>query len=1280
MKHVSKRILSLLLTLVLAISLVTPALGVDLDADATVQDAVKALLEDSGLTAEQLGDYPADYNALAESLGMIEDKDDQDALDAAVTDAQLAEMEAIAGRLKEAVNADALVPYFENGLAQPIFPYTSGCVSTEDFSGVGGDPASEEAYSNANSDIIRYMVYVETNYDTDGDGKLDLVKALVQVPRSAAEGNYKAATIFEARPYITGCTPLYGDADGYVDGATFDVDSLYSQPDPREPAGDPVGTMEFAAEADSNDWYYWNPYEDMYDYEDLTWYDYFLVRGYAVVESGGIGTRDSEGFETCGTDLEIDAFKCIVEWLNGERVAYTDKTSNIPIEADWSAGSVGTTGRSYAGTTQFGLATTGVAGLKTVVPVAGISSWYEYTNAQGISTRRSPNYVDMLAMYCAGRYLDDEDWNQLFPTYGSYMYQLKQDQLSHAGDYAGAGDDNTWSSRDYTLNWANIKIPALIVHGVNDYNVRTKMSDQMYQAFTKAGQDVKFIFHQDGHLTPAYPAGELEFEVGGRMYDEILNQWFTHYLYGQDNGAEDLPAVLAQNNDDPDSWTEYDNWEAAEDLVLNGTSDSDVTISSDYAGIGVSNQNWQSVFTTDSTASSAMFVSDVEQDTVVKGAVAVSFTASVSNVDKDDAPRGAAVDHDSYVDPATFGLDHDNFAGVLGSTGGNIAIPDAELIDRDSLMVSAMLVDLNGGETFPTCNTAGCYVPKTVLAEDGVWMGGGVDKFDFVKLNPTDVTYKIVARGWMDLCNPDAGYDSASASTRVALQEGQSHDYTIYLQPNVYRIPAGHQLAVVIYPYEPSMATYTQNYAITLEKDSVVATVPVDTGAATQDAPYQDDSVQLTVTAGRNGTVQQTVANGPVQPGTEVTVTATAADGFQFDGWTVNGQAAGTDASLTLTIDKDTGVSAAFSRITQQVAFTVNEAENGTVTQSVENGQVAVGTQVTLTAEANSGYSFDGWTVNGQAAGTDETLTLTVNEDTTVDTSFSRHTGGGGGGGAGAATMFTVTTTSSDNGTINVSATRVASGATVTVTLAPADGYTVSSFSVKDAKGNDVTVTDAGENKCTFRMPNANVTVSAVFAVPAETPTSDGQGMPFMDVNDTAWFYDDVAYVYEKGLMNGTGETTFEPSLSTTRGMIVTILYRLENEPAVTGENPFEDVAAGSYCDAAVNWAAANGIVNGTTETTFAPNDFITREQMATILYRYAEFKGLPVSATADLSAFSDADQVSGYAKDAMAWTVGVGLLEGGSNGNLLPKGTATRAQVAAVLHRAAGALQLLGQ
>ena len=176
--------------------------------------------------------------------------------------------------------------------------------------------------------------------------------------------------------------------------------------------------------------------------------------------------------------------------------------------------------------------------------------------------------------------------------------------------------------------------------------------------------------------------------------------------------------------------------------------------------------------------------------------------------------------------------------------------------------------------------------------------------------------------------------------------------------------------------------------------------------------------------------------------------------------------------------------------------------------------------------------------------------------------------------------------------------------------------------------------------------------------------------MPFKDVKSSDWFYNDVKYVYEKGMMAGTAADVFAPNATTTRAMIVTILYRLEGSPAVTGTNAFVDVPAGQWYTDAVNWAAANQIVKGTSATTFAPNDSITREQMAAILYRYAQYKGYDVTKKADLSGYSDNSQVSAYAKDALAWANAAKLINGVTNTTLAPQGNATRAQVSAILHR----------
>ena len=367
-----KRAASLALVLSMILSFTCQAGAVDAKTE-TQLDAVKSILEDAGMQEKQFPNGDSDYIQMAKSLTII---GDNFKADAECTADEKAAMQSKATQigLKNAIENGE--PLFVGGVAQPIFPYTSG-VPTKD------------GYSNDKSDIIRYSVYVETNYDTDSDGKLDLVKALVQLPRAAAEGKYKAATIYDARPYITGCTDN-GKARGidYTKGdQKYNLNNLYVQPAAREAQGT-ANTMDTAKKAKAEEWYYLSPYESspkdpFYDYEDLDWYDYFLVRGYAVVEVGGLGTRGSEGLETCGADVETDAFKCVIEWLTGDRAAYTDRTSNIAIKADWSNGNVAMTGRSYGGTTDFAVASTGVKGLKTIVPVAGIASWYEYTNSQG---------------------------------------------------------------------------------------------------------------------------------------------------------------------------------------------------------------------------------------------------------------------------------------------------------------------------------------------------------------------------------------------------------------------------------------------------------------------------------------------------------------------------------------------------------------------------------------------------------------------------------------------------------------------------------------------------------------------------------------------------------------------------------------------------------------------------------------------------------------------------------------------------------------------------------
>ncbi len=255
---------------------------------------------------------------------------------------------------------------------------------------------------------------------------------------------------------------------------------------------------------------------------------------------------------------------------------------------------------------------------------------------------------------------------------------------------------------------------------------------------------------------------------------------------------------------------------------------------------------------------------------------------------------------------------------------------------------------------------------------------------------------------------------------------------------------------------------------------------------------------------------------------------------------------------------------------------------------------------------------------------------------------------------------YRITVEATQGGTVTADPTAAKAGATVTLTPVPDRGYQVGSVAVTDRFGDAVAVTEQADGTYTFTMPNGQVTVTVTFA---EAP------LPFPDVTEGDWFYDAVRYAYETGLMDGVGDSLFAPNSQTTRAQLVTILYRLEGEPEVSGTSGFTDVEAGTWYTDAVAWAAANGIVNGTTDTTFAPGEDITREQLVTVLYRYAESKGYDVSASADLSGYPDAGQVQDYAQPAMAWAVAEGIVEG-VDGTLNPAGNATRAQIATILMR----------
>lgn len=252
-----------------------------------------------------------------------------------------------------------------------------------------------------------------------------------------------------------------------------------------------------------------------------------------------------------------------------------------------------------------------------------------------------------------------------------------------------------------------------------------------------------------------------------------------------------------------------------------------------------------------------------------------------------------------------------------------------------------------------------------------------------------------------------------------------------------------------------------------------------------------------------------------------------------------------------------------------------------------------------------------------------------------------------------------------ENGTISVD--RYATeGDDVTITVSPDEAYLLDELTVTTG-GKEVEVKDNGNGTYTFKMPSADAKIVVTFAEdPDWEPAPE---MPFTDVNDNDWFYDVVLYAYDNGLMTGVSATEFAPNQTTTRGMIVSMLARLEGVTSAEDAG-FADVAANDWYATAVNWAASVGVVNGYEDNTFRPNAPITREQMAAILYNYADYKGYDVSARADLSDYADAADVSSWAEDVLSWANAEGLINGMTATTIDPQGATTRAQTAAMFER----------
>ena len=360
------------------------------------------------------------------------------------------------------------------------------------------------------------------------------------------------------------------------------------------------------------------------------------------------------------------------------------------------------------------------------------------------------------------------------------------------------------------------------------------------------------------------------------------------------------------------------------------------------------------------------------------------------------------------------------------------------------------------------------------------------------------------------------------------------------------------------------------------------------------------------------------------------------------------------DGFSEFTISKDP---AAVATIGQNRYTTLQDAVDAVKDNETIN---VTGDNLSATVSGNKTFSVTGKSVNLTAA---SGYNLTNNGTTYTVSRQSSGGPGSSGGSISAPTTYAVNVNAATNGAVAADKKTASKGTTVTVTASPSKGYVVDAVKVVDKDGKDVAVTEK-DGKYVFTMPGSAVTVTGSFK--AETPAP--VALPFTDVKSGNWFYDAVKYAYAQGLMTGTSATTFAPNGTMNRAMIVTVLYRLEKSPAVTGASKFTDVPAGQWYSDAVAWAAANKIVNGYDETTFGPMNAVTREQMAAILFRYEQVKGLEnVTLEENLNRFPDQNKISAYAIPALQWAVGQKIINGNADGTLDPTGTATRAQVAQI-------------
>lgn len=586
--------------------------------------------------------------------------------------------------------------------------------------------------------LIRDVVYVEAPLDNDHDGKRDLLKAEIIRP-GETENGLKVPVIFTASPYDQGTNDHQADQMTHdvnqekltrkqpnhlsYEDVKFDYDN-HDFPEPRTIKD----TNKVAEESFVKTWTY-------------SLNDYFLARGFAVVYSSGVGTKDSDGVRTTGTPDETISATSVIEWLHGDRTAFTNRSDQIAIPAWWSNGNVGMTGRSYLGTLSTAAAMTGVDGLKTAVVEAGISNYYDYYRENGLVVAPGGfqgEDTDVLGELTFSREQSAADYLKIKDT---WLAQLKK--LTAGQDRVTGSHNSFWDNRNLLKN-VNIKADMLLVHGLNDWNVKLSHVYNLRNTLKNEKITQKLVLHQ----------GQHEYLNNFRSVDftDIVNLWLTNKLLAVDNQANQIvPDVLVQDNAEPETWTTYKDW------------------GGNIKEIPLDDKRWTDL--NENHSFSDQLPDDLFKDYIenTKKWQKALFTKNHSKLDKHSIKLvSEPLDQDITVD-------------------GRATITLRAASSADLGLLSAALVDY-GVEKRLTA------VPQ-VLSAQQIITGYQWRKDDLKEFLPEKKAsaYKKFTDAHMNMQNRTNNYQSDD------LKPGQYYNFTMAFQPTFWRLLKGHQLGLIIY-------------------------------------------------------------------------------------------------------------------------------------------------------------------------------------------------------------------------------------------------------------------------------------------------------------------------------------------------------------------------------------------------------------------------------------------------------------------------------------------------